>query len=377
MFQIDLSQFDSAEAASDYVTKMLQAFEYAITDADVGKTMNTLTEEIGKALSGESFDQEALLESWAFLTEGDNSLLSFLNRLSEESGVAVETLLDNLMQSVTGVEDFSQRVEDAASGAYTLTETLAEGAEAASAYANAFGEMGSEAENTQKQFDASMASVEKCNRQIETLGRQKTAIQQVKELAAQLKSCEKNGAEYNRVAEQLRTKCKAAGISTAALGKNFEGLDDAITAADQSVDDCRGQHGQRPEQRHQLGGGDPAEPHHAGQHRRGQQPRHCRAGGHYRHGQGGAGGSAGRRGEPFRQRRRGRWRRRRRQQGRGRGEEGRGSPQESPAGGLRPHRAPAAPERDQSGGRTGRAGRNSPEAPDDRRGDHGMGRKGV
>jgi len=127
-------------------------------------------------------------------------------------------------------------VQDAASGAYTLTETLAEGAEAASAYANAFGEMGSEAENTQKQFDASMASVEKCNRQIETLGRQKTAIQQVKELAAQLKSCEKNGAEYNRVAEQLRTKCKAAGISTAALGKNFEGLDDAVTAADQSVD---------------------------------------------------------------------------------------------------------------------------------------------
>ena len=56
------------------------------------------------------------------------------------------------------------------------------------------------------------------------------AIQQVKELAAQLKSCEKNGAEYNRVAEQLRTKCKAAGISTAALGKNFEGLDDAVTA---------------------------------------------------------------------------------------------------------------------------------------------------
>lgn len=236
MFQIDLSQFDSAEAASDYVTKMLQAFEYAITDADVGKAMNTLTEEISKALSGESFDQEALLESWAFLTEGDNSLLSFLNRLSEESGVAVETLLDNLMQSVTGVEDFSQRVQDAASGAYTLTETLAEGAEAASAYANAFGEMGSEAENTQKQFDASMASVEKCNRQIETLGRQKTAIQQVKELAAQLKSCEKNGAEYNRVAEQLRTKCKAAGISTAALGKNFEGLDDAVTAADESVD---------------------------------------------------------------------------------------------------------------------------------------------
>ena len=236
MFQIDLSQFDSAEAASDYVTKMLQAFEYAITDADVGKAMNTLTEEIGKALSGESFDQEALLESWAFLTDGDNSLLSFLNRLSEESGVAVETLLDNLMQSVTGVEDFSQRVEDAASGAYTLTETLTEGAEAASAYANAFGEMGSEAENTQKQFDASMASVEKCNRQIETLGRQKTAIQQVKELAAQLKSCEKNGAEYNRVAEQLRTKCKAAGISTAALGKNFEGLDDAVTAADESVD---------------------------------------------------------------------------------------------------------------------------------------------
>lgn len=236
MFQIDLSQFDSAEAASDYVTKMLQAFEYAITDADVGKAMNTLTEEIGKALSGENFDQEALLESWAFLTEGDNSLLGFLNRLSEESGLSVETLLDNLMQSVTGVEDFSQRVQDAASGAYTLTETLAEGAEAASAYANAFGEMGSEAENTQKQFDASMASVEKCNRQIETLGRQKTAIQQVKELAAQLKSCEKNGAEYNRVAEQLRTKCKAAGISTAALGKNFEGLDDAITAADESVD---------------------------------------------------------------------------------------------------------------------------------------------
>ena len=236
MFQIDLSQFDSAEAASDYVTKMLQAFEYAITDADVGKAMNTLTEEIGKALSGENFDQEALLESWAFLTEGDNSLLGFLNRLSEESGTSVETLLDNLMQSVTGVEDFSQRVQDAASGAYTLTETLAEGAEAASAYANAFGEMGSEAENTQKQFDASMASVEKCNRQIETLGKQKTAIQQVKELAAQLKSCEKNGAEYNRVAEQLRTKCKAAGISTAALGKNFEGLDDAITAADESVD---------------------------------------------------------------------------------------------------------------------------------------------
>ena len=236
MFQIDLSQFDSAEAASDYVTKMLQAFEYAITDADVGKAMNTLTEEIGKALSGENFDQEALLESWAFLTEGDNSLLGFLNRLSEESGTSVETLLDNLMQSVTGVEDFSQRVQDAASGAYTLTETLAEGAEAASAYANAFGEMGSEAENTQKQFDASMASVEKCNRQIETLGRQKAAIQQVKELAAQLKSCEKNGAEYNRVAEKLRTKCKAAGISTAALGKNFEGLDDAITAADKSVD---------------------------------------------------------------------------------------------------------------------------------------------
>ncbi len=236
MFQIDLSQFDSAEAASDYVTKMLQAFEYAITDADVGKAMNTLTEEIGKALSGESFDQEALLESWAFLTDGDNSLLSFLNRLSEESGVAVETLLDNLMQSVTGVEDFSQRVQDAASGAYTLTETLTEGAEAASEYADAFGEMGSEAENTQKQFDASAASVEKCNRQVEALGKQKTAIQQVKELAAQLKSCEKNGTEYNRTAEQLRAKCRAAGISTAALGKNFEGLDEAITAADESVD---------------------------------------------------------------------------------------------------------------------------------------------
>ena len=78
-------------------------------------------------------------------------------------------------------------------------------------------------------------------------------------------------------------------------------------------------------------------------------------------------------------------RRRRTQQPRGRGGRGgparrgggRAPPQGGAGSGLPPHRAPPAHERNHLRGRTGSAGSPAREAPDERRGDHGLGGKGL
>ena len=67
------------------------------------------------------------------------------------------------------------------------------------------------------------------------LGRQREALNQLKNLSAQLKNCEKGGEGYRKTLTQIQPVLKKAGISTENLGKGMEGLDDAVASAEKSM----------------------------------------------------------------------------------------------------------------------------------------------
>lgn len=60
-------------------------------------------------------------------------------------------------------------------------------------------------------------------------------MNQLKNLSAQLKNCEKGGEGYRKTLTQIQPVLKKAGISTENLGKGMEGLDDAVTSAEKSM----------------------------------------------------------------------------------------------------------------------------------------------
>ena len=72
-------------------------------------------------------------------------------------------------------------------------------------------------------------------RQLAELGRQREALNQLKNLSAQLKNCEKGGEGYRKTLTQIQPVLKKAGISTENLGKGMEGLDDAVASAEKSM----------------------------------------------------------------------------------------------------------------------------------------------
>lgn len=161
-----------------------------------------------------------------------DALLEKVRAFQEKTGLALQ--LDagswDSQLAETG-EGFQQAGEQAEA----LADKLRQSTETALAHKGAFEELGGEAQKIREGFQQNEKSVQSLVRQLAELGRQREALNQLKNLSAQLKNCEKGGEGYRKTLTQIQPVLKKAGISTENLGKGMEGLDDAVTSAEKSM----------------------------------------------------------------------------------------------------------------------------------------------
>lgn len=161
-----------------------------------------------------------------------DALLEKVRAFQEKTGLALQ--LDagswDSQLAETG-EGFRQAGEQAEA----LADKLRQSTETALAHKGAFEELGGEAQKIREGFQQNEKSVQGLVRQLAELGRQREALNQLKNLSAQLKNCEKGGEGYRKTLTQIQPVLKKAGISTENLGKGMEGLDDAVTSAEKSM----------------------------------------------------------------------------------------------------------------------------------------------
>ncbi len=161
-----------------------------------------------------------------------DALLEKVRAFQEKTGLALQ--LDagswDSQLAETG-EGFQQAGEQAEA----LADKLRQSTETALAHKGAFEELGGEAQKIREGFQQNEKSVQGLVRQLTELGRQREALNQLKNLSAQLKNCEKGGEGYRKTLTQIQPVLKKAGISTENLGKGMEGLDDAVTSAEKSM----------------------------------------------------------------------------------------------------------------------------------------------
>lgn len=161
-----------------------------------------------------------------------DALLEKVRAFQEKTGLALQ--LDagswDSQLAETG-EGFQQAGEQAEA----LADKLRQSTETALAQKDAFEELGGEAQKIREGFQQNEKNVQSMARQLAELGRQREALNQLKNLSAQLKNCEKGGEGYRKTLTQIQPVLKKAGISTENLGKGMEGLDDAVTSAEKSM----------------------------------------------------------------------------------------------------------------------------------------------
>lgn len=161
-----------------------------------------------------------------------DALLEKVRAFQEKTGLALQ--LDagswDSQLAETG-EGFQQAGEQAEA----LADKLRQSTETALAQKDAFEEMGGEAQKIREGFQQNEKNVQSMARQLAELGRQREALNQLKNLSAQLKNCEKGGEGYRKTLTQIQPVLKKTGISTENLGKGMEGLDDAVTSAEKSM----------------------------------------------------------------------------------------------------------------------------------------------
>lgn len=169
---------------------------------------------------------------------------------AEEAEAALDTLLEKVraFQEKTGLAlqldagswdsqlaETGEGFQQAGEQAEALADKLRQSTETALAQKDAFEEMGGEAQKIREGFQQNEKNVQSMARQLAELGRQREALNQLKNLSAQLKNCEKGGEGYRKTLTQIQPVLKKAGISTENLGKGMEGLDDAVTSAEKSM----------------------------------------------------------------------------------------------------------------------------------------------
>ena len=161
-----------------------------------------------------------------------DALVEKVRAFQEKTGLALQ--LDagswDSQLAETG-EGFQQAGEQAEA----LADKLRQSTETALAHKGAFEELGGEAQKIREGFQQNEKSVQGLVRQLAELGRQREALNHLKNLSAQLKNCEKGGEGYRKTLTQIQPVLKKAGLSTENLGKGMEGLDDAVTSAEKSM----------------------------------------------------------------------------------------------------------------------------------------------
>ena len=161
-----------------------------------------------------------------------DALLEKARAFQEKTGLALQLDAGSWKRQLTETgEEFQQAGEQAEA----LADKLRQSTETALAHKGAFEELGGEAQKIREGFQQNEKSVQGLARQLSELRRQREALNQLKNLSAQLKNCEKGGEGYRKTLTQIQPVLKKAGISTENLGKGMEGLDDAVTSAEKSM----------------------------------------------------------------------------------------------------------------------------------------------
>lgn len=172
-----------------------------------------------------------------------DALLEKVRAFQEKTGLALQLdagswdsqLAETGQAAEKAAAEIQRGLQQTGEQAEALTEKMRQSAETAAAQGDAFGELGDQAKGLREHFERNEKSVQSLIRQLAELGRQREALERLKKLAGQLKSCEKGGDDYRKVMGQLRPVLKQAGLSTEKLGKNMEGLESAIAATEKSM----------------------------------------------------------------------------------------------------------------------------------------------
>ena len=161
-----------------------------------------------------------------------DTLMEKVRAFQEKTGLALQLDAGSWDSQLAETGEGFQQAEEQAEA---LADKLRQSTETALAHKGAFEELGGEAQKIREGFQQNEKSVQGLVRQLAELGRQREALNQLKNLSAQLKNCEKGGEGYRKTLTQIQPVLKKAGISTENLGKGMEGLDDAVTSAEKSM----------------------------------------------------------------------------------------------------------------------------------------------
>ncbi|MBP3541505.1 MAG: hypothetical protein J6K72_06795 [Clostridia bacterium] len=228
-----LAEFDSFGELETSVTSTLARLADAMRDPMLGQAVDTLNGYWDAMANGMERLNEAqrtdMTGAWKKVFDDDGPLVELLSDIPgitemaaqglmalslnmDEAGVAALEMGDGLMQSGTQAENAGTKMESMAQMTGSMSEALKE----------------------QK------AALKDSLTQLNQLGRQTSALNNVKKMAQQLSEGKKGGREYRDALKQLGNEMQKAGASAGDAGQEMGSMEQAIGQAEKGVQTAAG-----------------------------------------------------------------------------------------------------------------------------------------
>ncbi|MBE5801690.1 MAG: hypothetical protein E7319_05310 [Clostridiales bacterium] len=154
---------------------------------------------------------------------------SFAQHLGELFG-GVSSMLDRI--SETDVNRLMDQLSGGVEGASGVLSDTAAAAQDASGQLN---QLGDASQDVSRQLQRQQQTMQGLNSRIDQLGRQRSALNTLKNLTQQLKQTDRSSEAYAATVLAIQRYLRDAGVSVDRLGDDFSGLDHEIGAAEQSI----------------------------------------------------------------------------------------------------------------------------------------------
>lgn len=227
----DPTQFDSWEALESTMRAVMESMRDTFENEGLMENLEILQQQMAAASIGLQPDAEAINGAWEAVLGEESPLIQAMLSMPEfagESEAAVRAFvaaclgLDGMGDSAGTTLEYLSNTADAflknTEQAQDVFAALAEGGR----------EMG-------EQFESYTGDVKGFLTQLDKLGNQRTALNNLKQLSAQLKTSKKGTKEYDDTLSEINKELKKTDIATDGLGDNMEHLDDAIAEAEKGM----------------------------------------------------------------------------------------------------------------------------------------------
>ncbi len=224
----DPTRFESWESLESTMRAAMEAMADTFRDEDMMDSIGVLQRQMADASLGMQPDQDAINGAWTAVLGHESPLMKAMLELPEFAGAGTEAVR-SLLTACLGLEGMGDGPEATAEYLRNTADAFLESSEQAK---DVFASLGEDGQTLGAQFDSYTGDLKGYVEQVDKLGSQRAALNNLKKLSAELKSCDKGSKKYDDTLSAINQELKKTSISTEGLGDNMENLDGAIAKSE-------------------------------------------------------------------------------------------------------------------------------------------------